>query len=741
VYSGFNMAGNLGATTASQATLSPQVIRSQLDRILGHEIFSRSERLSRFLRYVVEETLAGRGAELKEPVLAAELYGKKVDSKSGDDSTVRVDARRLRDKLREYYGECARDPVIVTLPKGGYTPVFERNPSAPVPVSLPATTPIQQEQAVAPRFRWNWRVLAAGAALLGVVAYVAIRLSRRDSAPEVWRPVPISLLPGPEGSPSLSPDGNLVAFTWAGSAKPGQTDIYMRPVSGEPVRRLTETPASELTPAWSPDGNYIAFVRAGQGVFIMSQLGGSERRISQTGQNPAWTPDSQSVLIRDRVGERPAGIFQVSLETLERRQITQPTSGAGDWKFAVSPDGKTLAFDRSRRLGVSDVYVVSMSGGEPVRRTNWNGAMGGVVWTQDSRELIYNVGYDWPMALWRIPARGAKPERGRPVLLPMAIAASFPSISRPGPGRPARLAFQTGRADISLRLIDLDTPRSGEEIQGVKPLCDSSIVDYPGAFSPDASRVVFTSARSGRAAPGGLAGAPQLWIANRDGTGLRQLTTLDSPEVRHPAWSPDGQRITFEASVNGNTDVHLISPEGGQPRRLTREDSIDTFPSWSQDGKWIYFSSDRSGTNQIWKLPASGGQPVQVTRNGGAEPIESLDGTTLYYVDVRAGQPWTLKQVPVRGGEEKMLLDRVPRSHWAVTEKGIIFLRGERDFDVLHMFHPTEATVKLIGRLPFRIARIGDIGRFTVSRDGRWVLTHELEGGVDGSLMMIDGFR
>ena len=367
--------------------------------------------------------------------------------------------------------------------------------------------------------------------------------------------------------------------------------------------------------------------------------------------------------------------------------------------------------------------------------------MGGVVWTQDGRELIYNVGYDWPMALWRIPAWGAKPERGRPVVLPMGVVASFPSISRPGPDRPARLAFQTGGADISLRLIDLNTPRAGETIQGVQPLCDSSIVDYPGALSPDASRVVFTSARSGRASPGSLAGAPQLWIANRDGTGLRQLTTLDSPEVRHPAWSPDGQTIVFEATIDGNTDIYVISREGAVPRRLTTEESIDTFPSWSRDSKWIYFSSDRSGRNQIWKLPASGGQAVRISNGGGTEPLESLDGKILYYVDIRPGQPWTLKQVPVQGGEEKLLLERVPRSHWAVTEKGIVFLRGERDFDAVHVFHPVDGTVKSIGRLPFRIARIGDIGRFTVSRDGRWVLTHELEGGVDGSLMMIDGFR
>ena len=124
---------------------------------------------------------------------------------------------------------------------------------------------------------------------------------------------------------------------------------------------------------------------------------------------------------------------------------------------------------------------------------------------------------------------------------------------------------------------------------------------------------------------------------------------------------------------------------------------------------------------------------MQVTRSGGAEPIESLDGAIVYYVDIRAGQPWILKQVPVQGGEEKVLLERIPRSHWAVTEKGIFFVRFERDFEALHVFHPADGTVRMIGRLPLRIPRVGDIGRFTVSRDGRWALTHELDALVDGT--------
>ena len=98
------------------------LVREQVDRILSNRLFQRSDRLSRFLRYVVEQSLSGRAAELKEQVLAAELYARGDDFDPAADPIVRVDARRLRDKLREYYAELPSEPVLIALPKGSYAP-------------------------------------------------------------------------------------------------------------------------------------------------------------------------------------------------------------------------------------------------------------------------------------------------------------------------------------------------------------------------------------------------------------------------------------------------------------------------------------------------------------------------------------------------------------------------------------------------------------------------------------------
>jgi serine/threonine-protein kinase len=100
-------------------------VRTQLAKMLASETFGRSPRLSALLRFVVEEAIKGRGECLKEQVIAAELYGKRLGFDSANDPAVRVDARRLRDRLREYYeSEGAADPIRIQVPKGGYAAQF-----------------------------------------------------------------------------------------------------------------------------------------------------------------------------------------------------------------------------------------------------------------------------------------------------------------------------------------------------------------------------------------------------------------------------------------------------------------------------------------------------------------------------------------------------------------------------------------------------------------------------------------
>jgi TolB-like protein len=104
-----------------------QAARRELDRVLRSAGFVHNERLSRFLRFVVEKYLEGKGHELKESVIAVEVFGRRPDYNPKQDAIVRIEAGRLRSRLSEFYiGEGKDDPLVIELPKGGYTPALRR---------------------------------------------------------------------------------------------------------------------------------------------------------------------------------------------------------------------------------------------------------------------------------------------------------------------------------------------------------------------------------------------------------------------------------------------------------------------------------------------------------------------------------------------------------------------------------------------------------------------------------------
>jgi TolB-like protein len=107
-------------------------IREQAARILESAPFAGSERMRRFLSFAVSETLAGRLTALKEYTIGVQVFDRPVSFDPGFDPIVRVEARRLREKLDVYYRSHGRnDDVIIELPKGAYAARFRRRDPAP----------------------------------------------------------------------------------------------------------------------------------------------------------------------------------------------------------------------------------------------------------------------------------------------------------------------------------------------------------------------------------------------------------------------------------------------------------------------------------------------------------------------------------------------------------------------------------------------------------------------------------
>jgi TolB-like protein/Flp pilus assembly protein TadD len=163
----------------------PIEVRSELERILQSRMFWHADGLSHFLRHVVEETLAGRGNDIKEYSIGLAVFGRGVSFDPKADTIVRVQARRLRAKLAEFYAQSdSAGPLIIELPKGAYVPVFT---SRERPADEERTADSLNHVSSAKQVRGRRRVALAGAvAILCALATGSILLFQRRAS----RPAP-----------------------------------------------------------------------------------------------------------------------------------------------------------------------------------------------------------------------------------------------------------------------------------------------------------------------------------------------------------------------------------------------------------------------------------------------------------------------------------------------------------------------------------------------------------------------
>jgi TolB protein len=242
------------------------------------------------------------------------------------------------------------------------------------------------------------------------------------------------------------------------------------------------------------------------------------------------------------------------------------------------------------------------------------------VWSPDGRELLYTQHRAGKIQLVLLKS-GAAPLVVSQGELPQYDACWSPDGKR--------IAFSNVKQSGTQGDVDIYTAAS--DMTELKPLAvNQGKLSHEewASWSPDGKRIAFTSTAEGN---------QEIYSVNADG-GNRQRLTNDPALDAHPAWSPDGSKLAFATSRWGDLELARMDADGSNIVRLTESRGLDDYPAWSPDGRRIAFASHRDGNFEIYTVNLDGSEAINMTRNPGLDnfPAWSPDGR-LTLVSNRTG--------------------------------------------------------------------------------------------------------
>ncbi|HKE22577.1 MAG TPA: hypothetical protein VKB88_09325 [Bryobacteraceae bacterium] len=637
--------------------MDPELVRRHLDRMLNSTAFAGADRSSRFLRFVVERTLAGRTQEIKESVIGVEVLGRNPSFDPKTDPIVRTEAGRLRSRLESYYQTEGRDDrVRIALPKGGYAPEFS------------------EYQQPGPAKTLHPTLLVAGGLALGIAATVLLLLVLRRS-PEISVPLRLSVIP-PRGasvvSSVISPDGRRIAFT---AITGGKTQLWVRELDSDAAKLLPGTDDASF-PFWSPDSRSLGFFH----LFEMKRIaitGGPAQVIAdaRVAFGGAW--NAQDVIVYPPWPS--GGLYQVTTAGGAPKPATVLDNARGEFAHchpSFLPDGRHfLFFAVSSPSGRSSIRVGSLDSTNSKYLLNSDGAAVYAPARDGRRGFLLYVYGGSVMAQPFDPVRQELSGRPTPVLPEIASLWGRGDFSVSATGI---LAYRTAEPK-NRQLAWFD--REGRRLETVGPRNSYS----SWSLSPDEKHLAIAYQETPR---GGA-----IWTMDLSRGTPSLLTSDPRAGIISPVWSPDGFAVMF-----GRDDVN--ERVGSEPNMSLERQALDArdastilqspgpkfLTDWSSDGRfvtyftpwpqwthlnvfiadlsggaqqtprpfapgphslygaafspetsgpprWVAYASDESGRNEVYveNFP-SGDLKRAVSTDGGHQPSWRRDGRELFYL-------------------------------------------------------------------------------------------------------------
>ncbi len=395
-----------------------------------------------------------------------------------------------------------------------------------------------------------------------------------DSTPaasEIWTFDCLTSDPGMENDPTLSPDGEFIAFSMRSSETAEESSIYLLGVGGNrPIELTADMSGVEHSPRFSPDGRRLVFRSGGVGVdgdiHVMRTTGDLRRPLGVDGFTPDWSPDGTQ-LVYSTVGYmqphgRPtAGALRIiDLETGDDREIHPGDAVDPRW----SPNGEWIIFwtvgsvDEDgvfQITGRRDIGIIRADGTDARLVTDdvefdWSPA-----WADGGRRIVFSSNRGGPVGLWELdfdPETGEFGDEPRPIPAPSTYAGRLDASSDGD-----SIVFVDGMENVRFGRIpiDLDTLETSGLPEQIFDGGFGNLFDV----SADGSRIVVS---------GGPMRSDDLYVSRGDGSQVRQLTD-DAHRYLEPRLHPDGTRIMFFSNRSGDYEAWEVGIDGGGYRMLT----------------------------------------------------------------------------------------------------------------------------------------------------------------------------